>query len=276
VNANEYQKFKNRLLNLIIPYIKTFYLNSIDSEFCLIAGEKYNYKFDDPLAPSARLYQFKPIDSVIYAAFKNSENSISLIFLLQCVFFVLYNRQQYDLISKLFYGLKDILDLSPYIGVQASNLNNKVVLYPSGAKLLDKKLINQNLHWLMEYPEVLELFEKSLADYLNYSGENAEARTILDNLRASLETLIKNILQNDKTLENNAKEIKEWLKAKEMHPNIVNSVGIFSHFNNYIHFMNDVKHNKPNIHYSKNEIEHVIYQTGIFIRLIIEAANDSS
>lgn len=270
IEGNELSKFKNRLINLISPFIKQIDYHSVIYEFCLVAGIRNEYDDEDISLIIARSFKYNVEDSIIYKAFNQAKSKIEVIFLLQSLFLVLYNKKQYSLISKLYPKLKEVLDISPELGIQASNSNNKIILYPSGVKILDEKIINKDFQWLVDYPEVQELFEKSLTDYLKYTGANAEARSILDNLRASLEKLLKIVFDNDKPIEKNAKEIKQWLISKNVHPNIVNSVGVYTHLDNYIYFMNDVKHINTNVNYTKNEIEHMIYQTGIFIRLIIE------
>jgi hypothetical protein len=83
--------------------------------------------------------------------------------------------------------------------------------------------------------------------------------------------LLKEILNNNKPLEKNSKLILAWLKNKRIHPNIRNMINIENILTNYSIFMNDAKHSRTGVYFSKEEIEFAIYQTGIFIRLILEA-----
>jgi len=254
---NKITNFKNRFQNIIgLRQIRI----GVVTDFCNMAGV---------ILPLSDSY-FLEIEKFVCKVFRETKDFRDYIKRVQILFWALEKSQEIDKINSFYEDFCEILEMSPSIGISAQKINNQVVLYPSGAKLLDEKIINMDLLWLSDFPEVQELFEKSLADFLNFSGEKAEARSILDGLRTSLEVLLKDILNNDKPLEKNAKEIKLWLKTKNVHPNIRNSVGIFTHLENYIRFMNDVKHPNQDINYSKNEIEHMIYQTGIFIRLIIE------
>lgn len=89
--------------------------------------------------------------------------------------------------------------------------NNRLQILPEGAKILDDQVVNQDLIWLKEHPLSLEYYEKSLQGYL--LKEPGFERNTLDNLRYSLEQLMKDILGNKKSLENNNKEILSWLKV---------------------------------------------------------------
>jgi hypothetical protein len=255
---NAVLKFKNRFQNIIGLTDMRY---SVVVDFCNMAGVPF------PLND----FYFPELEKFVCKVFRETETFEEYIMRVQMLFWALEKSHETERIDSFYRNFSKIMEMSPDIEISSQKIGNQVLLYPSGAKLLDEKIVNTSLQWLINYPEVLELFEKSLIDYQKYSGEQSEARTILDGLRASLEKLLKSVLKNDKTLENNAKEIKLWLQKRNVHPNIINSVGIFQHIKHYIHFMNDVKHANPDINYSKNEIEHMIYQTGIFIRLIIKA-----
>ena len=267
-DPNYLEKFKNRFITVLVKYITQIELDvNTMRDFCFYNGFYYK-KPNDPTI--ALLGMFIESGSQLFSIFNQIHNVSSYAFKIQSLFWSLFSNDKQKIAKSLYEEFINVIALSPLIGIFASLSHEGVIIYPAGAKILDEKIINKDIQWLADYPKVYELFEKSLTDFLKYSGENAEARSILDNLRASFEQLLKTIFNNDKTLENNTKDIKNWLRTKGIHPNIINSAGIFIHMKSYITFMNDVKHLNQEINYSKNEIEHMIYQTGIFIRLIIE------
>lgn len=251
-------KFKNRFQNIVSR--KEFSINVVE-DF---------YNFVGEIIPDLSLYPLiRDSSNLICDIFRKTSNLQEYIKNIQELFWALEKNNDSTEISNLFNDFKDVLELSPSIGISLSKNGDEVSIYPSGVKLLDNEIINKDLQWLTPFPKALELFKKSLSDYLTFSGDQSEARTILDNLRASLEKLVQKKLGNKISLENNQKELKEYLQLKNLHPNIIRAIGLFSHFDHYIKFMNDVKHSKD-INYSSAEIEYMIYQTGIFMRLLLE------
>ena len=82
--------------------------------------------------------------------------------------------------------------------------------------------------------------------------------------------LLKNILNNNKTLENNAKELKDWMTARDVHPSIIKTyTTILAKYEDY---MNDVKHVRR---YNSKELEFMFYQTSLFIFLISRLSEES-
>jgi hypothetical protein len=131
---------------------------------------------------------------------------------------------------------------------------------------LDKGIIDSVLAGLEDYPKVAKQFETALRIY--QSGETDKYRNLLDNLRFALEQLLKNILNNQKSLENQKNFILPWLKAKGLHDEVVNLYErLLSTYQNYQN--NAVKHKDD---FSINEVEFMIYLTGNFMRLIIQLA----
>jgi ubiquinone biosynthesis protein UbiJ len=103
-------------------------------------------------------------------------------------------------------------------------------------------------------------------------GDSAYYRNILDDLRFSLEQLLKSLLRNDKSLENQKDILGAWLKGKGVHVQIrslyAHLANCFSQYQN-----NAVKHAED---YSETEVEFMIYLTGTLMRLLLELEQTSS
>ena len=254
------EKFKNRFQNIIEKRRDLNYETTV--EFYNMVGENISFKEDDSYKILLRTHYEHYVTKVLKKVNDFNEYMITI----QKLFWSLEKNRQFKTIDDLFSDFRDILIMSPGIEISINKSNHEVIIFPSGANLLDEEIINHDLLWLEPFPQVQRLFQKSLSDFLSYENDPVVVRTILDNLRASLEKLIQLILDNNRTLENNQKAIKDWLSSKGVNSNIIGSLRNITH---YIELMNDVKHTKE-IEYLKFEIEHMIYQTGVFIRLILE------
>ena len=155
---------------------------------------------------------------------------------------------------------KDItfLELKVRVKVEKSN----ILLYPSGSKLLDEKLINDILDWLDEYPRVKKEFKSALEGYANKS----ETRLIIDSLRLSFELFLRDILKNNKSLEKQNSSLGGYLNSKGTPKEISNSyiklIDMYTKYNDeYVKHNNEAK---------DSEIELIIYLTGCFIRYILK------
>jgi hypothetical protein len=138
-------------------------------------------------------------------------------------------------------------------------------LYPSGAKVLDEGVVDANLLWLQNYPNILKSFETALTIYLR--KDESQYRNLLDNLRFSIEQLLKNVLGNEKSLEK--QDVLPYLASRGLHSHIV---GMFHDllFDGFAKYQNDaVKHGEK---YTAQEIEFMIYLTGTFMRFIIQVS----
>jgi hypothetical protein len=203
----------------------------------------------------------------LYQPIAKTKDIIELAYLLQMLFNILKHFENYQAMKELKLNLLKVLDITvnPPFFLDTDIVNGEINIYKSGAELLDQELVNYCLHWLTKYPEVRMLFSKALKSYSKDNLTDVEARSVYDDLRASLEKLIKLILGNSDPLEKNRKIIAQWLTDKGVHTNVV---AIFKHImNQYIEFMNDAKHvNK----YNSNDLEFMIYQTAIMMRMLLE------
>jgi hypothetical protein len=131
--------------------------------------------------------------------------------------------------------------------------------YPSGAEELDKALIEETLTWLNDYPNE----SKDYKTALKYYGNGETLSDVIENCYTALEGVVREILGNQKTLDNN----KDELLAK-----INLSDGWKSLLANYIRYAHNYRHASQERHdITKQEAEAYLYMTGLVIRLIIES-----
>ncbi len=142
----------------------------------------------------------------------------------------------------------------------------KIKLYQDYSQLSDFKLSESELvlktkHWLEKHPEALKQYQSSLS---KFEGGIYERNT-LDDMRLSLELLLKDILNNNRSLENQFSELGVFLKSKNISPEIRNL--LTSVLKYYEDFQNhNVKHNEK---INKNEIEYIIEQTSVIMKFLI-------
>ncbi len=190
---------------------------------------------------------------------------------IQYMFIVLEGMKYLEIRDGLQKDIENVIKLggSP-IFLYKDEDTNEVKVMPSGCMLLDKEIVLPSLEWLVRYPSVKKIFIKALLGYLAFDNTNETARTIYDDLRSSFELLLKNILNNNRTLENNAKELKDWMTARDVHPSIIKTyTTILAKYEDY---MNDVKHVRR---YNGKELEFMIYQTSLFIFFISRLSEES-
>jgi hypothetical protein len=167
--------------------------------------------------------------------------------------------------------LNKVLDITPNVPVQVIFNGTEAVLYPTGAELLDEAVIESNLIWLGDYPTVLKPFEDALKIY--QSKDVSHYRNMLDSLRFAVEQMLRVVLNNQRSLENQKEVLLPWLAAHGAHSHIVNMH--YDLLNGFAQYQNEaVKHNEDE--YTLPEIEFVLYLTGTFLRFIQRVAQSSS
>ena len=131
--------------------------------------------------------------------------------------------------------------------------------YPAGAEEMDKPLIEGTLTWLNEYPNERKDYEGALQIYL--AGESLP--DVIRNCYSAVEGVVRNVLGNDRTLDNNKDEL---LKQMDL------SDGWKSILATYIKYAHDYRHASAGRHeITKQEAEAYLYMTGLIIRLTIES-----
>jgi hypothetical protein len=155
-------------------------------------------------------------------------------------------------------------DLSPTIMIRLVRHGKTATLYPTGVRLLDEMAVESNLVWLSKFPQVLKPFEAALKCYM--AKDPNQYRNMLDNLRFTLEEMLRAVLGNQKSLENQKEEFLRWLNEHDIH----NRIGKMYHtllFAGFADYQNEaVKHQEDA--YTPAEVEFVLYMTGTFLRLI--------
>ena len=200
----------------------------------------------------------------VYREIKVCKNIKQLATALEVLFLILEKEDKNLPLDKIVKKLRDAAKLSPNVGFNITLSKKRVILYPPGAKLLDEGVVNDVLEWLEKYPKVANAFEESLKIYTD--RDTNKYRNLLDNLRFSIEQLLKEILNNDKPLEKQKEELLPWLKQRGNHQWIINLYQQLLYY--YCQYQNDaVKHDEE---FSKDEIEFMIYLTGTFIRFLIQ------
>ena len=73
----------------------------------------------------------------------------------------------------------------------------------------DKALTEYTQHWLSAFPQSLELYNEAIEK----RNSGLYNRNLLDDLRLSLELLLKSLLKNDKSMENQKKDLGNFIQA---------------------------------------------------------------
>lgn len=123
--------------------------------------------------------------------------------------------------------------------------------------------IEETQHYLAPYPDVLEAYNNAISKYR--SKDKQLQRNALDDIRLALELFLKQILSNNKSLENQIKHIG----------NFVSNNGGSHEFTNLLHTLIDhyskyqngrIKHNNDVI---EVEISFIVELTSLFIRQLV-------
>lgn len=132
----------------------------------------------------------------------------------------------------------------------------------STEKISETELIQKTKHWLTNYPNALKQYESALAKYESGIFE----RNTLDDMRLAFELLVKDLLGNGKSLENQIAEIGGKLKdsgaSVELRNMVQQVIKYYTDFQN-----NHVKHNDA---VNDNEIEYVIELTSVVMKFLIK------
>ena len=105
-----------------------------------------------------------------------------------------------ELSTKLAQKTNDAGRMSKGTAFRVSTKGEQAVVRPNGGPFLDAMIIDCVLEGIERYPKADKPF--SLALSKSFHGDRIHYRNILDDLRFSLEQLLKSPLSNDKSLEN--------------------------------------------------------------------------
>lgn len=287
----EFLKFKNRLIGVIDKLIGSYLIENpdVDKYFfeifnidkadkpCVKKAEpRYKSPLTEPSMQNA-IKHLQPVsytergfgDTYVYKCVDDCKTLQNLATALQFLFWALevnYDETQARA-SEIVKEIKRLSVLTPSASFAVHKRDKQFIVYRSGDQFLDRGIIDWTLSGLEDYPKVAKYFEQALRIHLR--GETSQYRSLLDNLRFALEQLLKKILGNQKSLENQKTHLLTWLKDKGLHSQVVNLYEKL--LSTYQSYQNDaVKHNEA---FSLDEVEFMIYLTGNFMRLILKLAN---
>ncbi|ACK69059.1 hypothetical protein PCC7424_0598 [Gloeothece citriformis PCC 7424] len=224
----EFKKFKNRLINKIEKIFLIIHDPTSDKlyeEFLNLMGKRVTQidKISSKIGtiPSLRsvIEPNSDFKFILYDKIDDAKTVQDLATVLQ-VLFLTVKKIIPSKIDEFYNAVKYAVRNSPLRIIEITKNNNSIVIYPAGSKLLDEGVVNDVLGGLENYPKVAKDFEEALKIYL--SKETSKYRNLLDNLRVALEQLLKTILNNDKSLENQKNILLPWIKDKGLNKQVVN------------------------------------------------------
>ena len=170
-------------------------------------------------------------------------------------------KQQFKIIKELcehpeIKDLPEVRDLKIKLLTRFKGLNTDIV---------NEILVDETRFWLDDYTKSLEQYNYALEKYKG----NIFERNLLDDLRLSLELLVKEILGNSKSLENQLTDIGTFIKRNNGSRELVNMfVKLIDYFTKY---QNDyVKHDSQVI---EEEVEFILEITSSFMKHFIRMKN---
>ena len=130
------------------------------------------------------------------------------------------------------------------------------------SETLNVTLVDEAKHWLDGFPDSLRLYESSLIKFSNGVFE----RNLLDDLRLSMELLLKVIFRNGKSLENQISEIGTFISnnggSKQFANMFRTLVDYYSKYQNTF-----VKHNDAVV---EEEVEFIFEMTSSFMKHLVK------
>ena len=156
--------------------------------------------------------------------------------------------------------LKDMLKAA-HIQCEILEDNQEFFVFPKGAEELDDALVSEPLQWLLDYPKAHATFVRALKQY----SDGEHTRDVADNFRKALEEFLQEYLGNTKNLETNKNEICKHLGEKGVDGEFC---AMLQPLLNTYKKIND-KYAKHHDALDERLLEFVMYQTGVFIRMII-------
>jgi len=196
-------------------------------------------------------------NSPIYKIISGENDFVEFIKCLQSLFWLDLGP---EIKEELYLDFKEDIELS-MLDIRIGKTNSGVIFYPKGAKLLDEKLVNENLDWLTSYPIAYENFKSALEKYQN----KIYKRNLIDDLRLSLELLLQRILSNRRSLEKQEKFLSEYLKGKNVPRELKNMYWQLIDY--YTKYQNNYAKHDDKV--NSSEVEFMIYLTGTFIRFLM-------
>lgn len=171
-------------------------------------------------------------------------------------------KQQYQIVRELCDRV-DPMGVQPEIVKLKNQLFTKFAYFADEDQLTDmhRTLLVETQHWLEDYPDSQKLFKEALQKH----DQGVYRRNTLDDLRLALELLLRSLLQNGKSLENQISAIGDLVQNCGGSPELANMfqklVDYFSKYQNTY-----VKHDDAVI---VGEVEFVFELTSSFMKHFI-------
>jgi len=268
----EFIKFRSRVAHAVDQIVAQRILQNskITYKFNYLVGNRQTASTMNDLAALTAFTSLRFEDNDVYRTIADASSMPALVAALQHLFWVLEEFSIAE-IRALAGELRQTIALSPTIDISIAQHGDHVTLYPGGAKLLDEKVVNETLEWLDDYPQVSKHLEEALLIY--QTKDVKRYRNLLDNLRLAVEQLLRALLKNRKSLENQGAPLAKWLEAHSVHKQVQNMYGSLL-FGPYAMYQNDaVKHGDES---SPVEVEYMIYLTGTFIRFLLQVNQETA
>jgi hypothetical protein len=262
----EFSKLKNRILSVLQGIFGRSDVDNINivNRFALIDGS--HIEAYSPISFALRTSFLNSIEKTpLYMAFSEASTEKELVLSLQNLFWTLEEISKADLIDQTYKSIQYVINRS-FCTFTLLRRDKRVYVIPAGAKELDEALVKDTLTWLGDPPSARKAFEQALEIYQH--KDEAKYRNLIDNLRVSIEQVLRRILKNRKSLENQKDVLLKWLDQKCVHAQIRNLYNQLL-FGPYSILQNDsAKHGDEKL--SEIEIEYLIYLTGTFLRFLIQ------
>jgi len=256
----KFEKFKNRVINVVAKNVGQNLDNDtvFAKEYLHLIGERTECKIKS-LDLNWQLKDIYIKETLIYQSLVREKDFSQFVLKMQAFFWCKSldkNQKKY-----LFKDFEKTIKISS-VPIELKKTKREYLFYPAGVKLLDRKVINDVLDWLDDYPKVDKYFNLSLNQYMR----GASQRNILDNLRFALEQLLRTLLKNKKSIEKQKEELLKFLKDKSVNQEVINMYNTL--ILQYVKYQNEnVKHGDK---LSESEIEFIIYLTGTFMRFLLQ------
>ena len=154
---------------------------------------------------------------------------------------------------------QDVIDLLNNIHVNHKDLIKDKSNY--------KKIIKNTTHWLEKYEKAYKEYKNGLELF----NTNNYGRNIIDNMRLSYELLLKDLLNNNSSLEKQNNFLSNALREKNISKEIRDIfINLFERY--YMYNNRNAKHDNT---FNQYEVEFIIEQTSIMMQFLIKILGEN-
>ncbi|MFA5837365.1 MAG: hypothetical protein WC837_10465 [Bellilinea sp.] len=269
--------FKNRVQSIIEDELGALFLanHNLQNRFAYLIGHQPPYdgakKVTGMELALEKIAGFR--GTFIFNLFNNCTNLSELIWFIQHLIFLLEGmhplgkQDNNHILAKFIKSIQEAIDLTPNLQIRLQTSESGTILVYNGAEELDDALVNEVIIWLDDYPEVEKPYKEALI--MLSAKDKSRHRNLIDNLRLSIELLLKTLLHNDHRLEEQGKHLKVWMNNRGIEDNIrLMLTDLISRDRFTQMFNQSVKHGDRD--WSEPELEFIVYQTGVLIRFLLQ------